>query len=74
MLEGDPKREGGDGILTRDPPQDPPPGGEGIKGKGLPFDSMTTSITTWLDSPRVDELLAPERVSREAPGMEEQIE
>eukprot|EP00959_Pyramimonas_sp_CCMP1952_P062367 1303904-Pyramimonas_sp.AAC.1 len=30
-------------------------GGEGIKGKGLPFDSMAT----WLDARRVDEVGEP---------------
>ena len=45
------------GTPPRDPPSVPPtgthpPGGEGIKGKGLPFDSMTTllslSLSLWV--------------------------
>ena len=37
-----PGRPGGDAYLT--PPLGPPPGGGGIKGKGLPFDSRTTLL------------------------------
>ena len=59
-----------DGILGRlgapwgriRAPQDSPPGGGGIKGKGLPFDSITTHDLDF------------DLSQRGTPGMEEEIE